>query len=239
MAHLEQLNFVSAITNKLDLNSNKLKILEIGSYDVNGNIRSFFPKVHYIGIDLISGPGVDIVCSGDKLKHKSNTYDLVISCECFEHNPKWKETFINMFRMLKEGGVFIFTCASDGRPEHGTSKTNPKESPGTSALGSDYYRNLSKNDFIDNFDFPSNFLNYFFYTNKQSFDLYFFGIKKSKSKSKSTLQLAKKINGIKDLENLINKSQNKVESYKRNKKFIPKFMRRFLAKYLFKVTLKK
>ena len=107
MAHLEQLNFVSAITNKLDLNSNKLKILEIGSYDVNGNIRSFFPKVHYSGVDLIRGPGVDIVCSGEKLKHKSNTYDLVISCECFEHNPKWKETFINMFRMLKEGGVFI------------------------------------------------------------------------------------------------------------------------------------
>lgn len=147
MAHIQQLQFVKSISRSLINDYSNRKIIEIGSYDVNGSVRQFFHKSCYVGVDLIHGAGVDIVCEGDKVDHADNTYDIAISCECFEHNPKWSETFENMHRMTKEGGVVLFTCATTGRPEHGTTRTAPKASPGTQALNWDYYRNLTQDDF--------------------------------------------------------------------------------------------
>ena len=43
------------------------------------------------------------------------SFDVVISCECFEHNPYWRETFLNMTRVLRPGGLFVLTCATTGR----------------------------------------------------------------------------------------------------------------------------
>ena len=41
----------------------KLKILDVGSYDVNGNYRSIFESMghKYNGLDMERGPNVDIV----------------------------------------------------------------------------------------------------------------------------------------------------------------------------------
>jgi len=32
----------------------------------------------------------------------ANSFDCTISVECFEHNPFWLETFVNMLRMTRE-----------------------------------------------------------------------------------------------------------------------------------------
>ena len=48
--------------------------------------------------------------------------------------------------MLKPGGLFTFTCASTGRPEHGTRRTSSSVSYGTVANiedMQDYYKNLT------------------------------------------------------------------------------------------------
>jgi hypothetical protein len=41
------------------------RVLELGSYIVNGSLRDiilkFGPK-EYIGVDIVPGPGVDVVC---------------------------------------------------------------------------------------------------------------------------------------------------------------------------------
>ncbi len=50
------------------------------------------------------GPGVDVVSSGHALDFPDETFDVTLSCECFEHNPYWLETFRNMHRMTKAGG---------------------------------------------------------------------------------------------------------------------------------------
>ena len=45
--------------------------------------------------------------------------------------------------MLKENGLFCFTCASTDRPEHGTRRTSPHESYGIIGQLSDmhdYYK---------------------------------------------------------------------------------------------------
>ncbi|MFA7280435.1 MAG: class I SAM-dependent methyltransferase [Sterolibacterium sp.] len=177
MAHHQQLQFIKTVSQHLTNDYANRMVLEIGSYDVNGSIRPYFEKSTYVGVDLKAGPGVDVVSEGNKLDHPDETYDLTVSCECFEHNPQWSETFLNMHRMTKAGGVVIFTCATTGRVEHGTTRTRPKESPGTQSVGWDYYLNLTENDFKKAVDLSNLFSSYFFLTNRHECDLYFVGEK--------------------------------------------------------------
>ena len=178
MSHFQQVQFVKEVASFFNLNNiGTATVLEIGSYDVNGSIRNLFPSENYTGVDLTDGPGVDIVCSGDKVDLKNNSVDVVISCEVFEHAEEWNKIFDNMYRMLKPGGLLIMTCASTGRLEHGTQRTSPFTSPGTQSIGLDYYKNISKTEFrsvLNNKDFDFSYLDY----NKFSFDLYFVGKKR-------------------------------------------------------------
>lgn len=177
MAHREQLKFIEIACKAFNSSSTDLKILEIGSYDVNGSIRKIMPKHKvYIGVDLSEGPGVDLIASGHTVK-LDEQFDIVLSCECFEHNPFWKETFLNMHDHLQKDGVMIVTCASTGRVEHGTDRTNRLHSPGTASVGINYYQNLTKSDLVKNLDLPNLFAYYDFFECKASNDLYFIGQK--------------------------------------------------------------
>ena len=69
--------------------------------------------------------------------------DLCISCECFEHNPFYLKNFHEMINYTNSNGVVLFTCATIGRHEHGTTATNPEHSP-ASAKKFDYYKILSQ-----------------------------------------------------------------------------------------------
>lgn len=179
MAHIEQLAFVEILSKEISRFNNCKKILEIGSYDVNGSIRPFFENSDYIGVDLIEGKGVDFVRDGHTLDYLDESFDMVISCESFEHNPYWKETFLNMIRMTKLGGLIVFTCATTGRPEHGTTRTTSVDSPGTIQMNWDYYKNLKELDFYNEiFDFKDFFGRFLFLKNNKSKDLYFVGVKR-------------------------------------------------------------
>lgn len=162
-----------------------ISVLEVGSYDVNGSIRAAVRQSpmgnhlgEYIGIDLTKGPGVDIVASGDELAIEDSRFDLVLSLECFEHNPRWRGTLVNMIRMLKPGGWCIVTCASLGRPEHGTSRMDITSSPGTAAQGWDYYKNVSLADFRAVLPFDETFDCFTLSFGAAWNDLYFVGRKR-------------------------------------------------------------
>lgn len=179
MSHQQQLAFfdiaLEEVRNKnILLNS----VLEIGSYDVNGSIRKLIPSKDYLGVDLVDGPGVDLIYDGLNLK-LDRDFDISVSSECFEHDPNWMNTFKNMIKYTKDGGAIIFTCASKGRLEHGTSRTNPNHSPGTIHLKSEYYQNLNETDFIKAFKLGDNFSDYHFHYEKSSYDLFFIGFLKS------------------------------------------------------------
>jgi hypothetical protein len=68
-------------------------------------------------------------------------------------------------------GLVFFTCATTGRPEHGTRRTSPSDAP----FCGDYYRNLTEADFREKFDF-SEFEQYGFSANRDPADLYFWGL---------------------------------------------------------------
>lgn len=151
-------------------------MLEIGSLNINGTVREYFNADKYIGVDVGEGPGVDVVMSGHDYWSPS-LFDCAISCECFEHNPFWFETFVNMVSLTRKGGLVVFTCATTGRPEHGTQRTTPQDSPLTIAKDWDYYMNLTEQDFLRRLSFDTFFEKWQFTRNDVSCDLYFEGIK--------------------------------------------------------------
>lgn len=177
MAHQQQRIFVEKLKNNYPLFFSNKKVLDIGSLNINGTLRDFFHNCEYTGIDISEGLGVDVVCQGQDYTAPDESYDVVCSAECFEHNPYWIETFKNMVRLCKKNGFIFFTCATDGRPEHGTSRTTPSDCPFTVENGWDYYRNLNEVDFRNEIDFDSYFKSYGFEVDHNSHDLYFWGIK--------------------------------------------------------------
>lgn len=175
MAHKEQRDFIQKTKDHFPEFFSNVNVIEIGSLNINGTVRDFFKTPHsYWGIDLIEGKDVDIVCPGKDLRLENNSVDVVISTECFEHDKDWKETFQNMVRMCKPGGLVLFTCASTGRHEHGTTRTSPEDSPATT----DYYENRTKEDFESSFPINEMFSKHLFEYNPVTCDLYFWGIKK-------------------------------------------------------------
>jgi SAM-dependent methyltransferase len=177
VAHREQQYFIQMVKERFPTFFVDQRVLEIGSLDINGSVRSFFSGGAYTGIDVGPGPGVDIVCEGQNYPAPDGSFDVVISCECMEHNPYWAETWNNMIRMCRSGGLVVMTCATTGRAEHGTTRTSPQDSPLTVGKGWNYYKNLVAEDFTQSADMPSLFREMAFSTNTRSKDLYFWGVR--------------------------------------------------------------
>ncbi|MCO4095146.1 MAG: class I SAM-dependent methyltransferase [Acidovorax sp.] len=184
MAHANQFEFISLVKQQFPGNFSGGKVLEVGSLDINGSVRSFFAADRYIGVDVAEGPGVDEVCQGQLLDHPTGTFDAVISCECMEHNPFWVETLANMFRMAKPGALVIVSFATTGRAEHGTTRTAISDSPLSISIGWEYYRNISAAMFKQRLNLDYWFDDYLMVPNWHNCDLYFVGIKKPSAKGK-------------------------------------------------------
>lgn len=173
MAHQEQKDFIKKLKSKYPDYFNEKFVLEVGSLNLNGTIRDFFTKCTYVGLDLAEGLCVDLVCSGHQYNAPDESYDVVCSTECFEHDIHWLDTFKNMIRLCKSNGLVFFTCATEGRTEHGTSRNEPFSSPFTN----DYYKNLIELDFTSQLNLNDYFSEYHFEVNENAKDLYFYGIK--------------------------------------------------------------
>lgn len=197
MAHKEQKEYIDKIKTKFPHFFKKCKVLDIGSFDVNGNEKIWFEDCDFIGLDIGHGKGVDVVCPANEYDAPNESFDTIISCECWEHNPFYKESIINSVRMLKSGGFFIFTCATTGRPVHGTAtqdnidKNRLVTSQGNSSINwitmpnvfrddwdNEYYKNVTEEDIREFLDVDMVFSQYQFEVNLNHFDLYFWGIKK-------------------------------------------------------------
>lgn len=189
MAHEQQWDFCRSVKSMFGDYFKNVKVLDIGSYDVNGNESFLFENSDFTGLDLGPGSGVDVVCPAQEYNAHDGTFDTIISCECWEHNPYYAESIINAVRMLRSGGLFIFTCATTGRPVHGVASledqsknihTEWKTMPNVSRNNWDneYYKNLTEKDIRKVLDIDSTFECYNFLVNLEHCDLYFWGIKK-------------------------------------------------------------
>jgi SAM-dependent methyltransferase len=174
MTHRQQQAFVASIKKAFPDFFVGSRVLEVGSLNINGSVRQHFSGGQYIGIDIGAGPDVDVVCQGQDYDAPDGSFDVVISCECLEHNPFWRETFANMLRLCRPGGLVIMTCASTGRPEHCTRRTTPEGGPVTVW---DYYRNLTARDLRRSIALRRHLTAWKFFADLSSCDLYFAGFK--------------------------------------------------------------
>lgn len=175
MAHQSQSEFCLRVK---DFYPDKFKgdILDIGSLDINGNNRYLFDEpFNYIGIDIGTGKNVDIVSRGHEFQPKKQ-FDVVISTECFEHDKFWRSTITNAVNLTKSGGIFLFTCATTGRPEHGTERFEAWASPYSHVQFNNHYKNLTEEDIRPLVE--GKFATCHFEIVPKISDLYFYGIKK-------------------------------------------------------------
>jgi SAM-dependent methyltransferase len=99
--------------------------LDVGSYDVNGNLKTAIEAVFgkdnffYVGLDQESGPNVDVVVKPTKAKEKpspwplsSNYFDFVLSSSALEHDKFFWLTFLEMLRLAKHGGLIYLNLPS-------------------------------------------------------------------------------------------------------------------------------
>jgi len=98
-----------------------LRILEIGSREVSGySRRRLFPKAEeYVGIDILPGPGVDLVLDAHDLTRTLPVghFDGIFSFSVFEHLVfPWK-VVMEVNRLLKPGG-YCFVSTHPAWPPH-------------------------------------------------------------------------------------------------------------------------
>jgi SAM-dependent methyltransferase len=181
--HTEARDFTVFVKSILSKYFNNKKILDVGSGDINGNNRFLFDNCTYEGNDVIKAPNVTIVSKTKDLPFEDNYFDTIVSTECFEHDPEYKESLLKIYSMLNPDGLFFFTCGGKDRGEHGTRRTSPKNSYGTIGNISDmmdYYGNLTEHDLNEVLNLNNSFSVWNSYYNDRTKDLYFVGIKKGK-----------------------------------------------------------
>lgn len=170
MSHKHQRRFCEHLRAVMPEQFVGAKVLDVGSFDVNGNNRYLFRGGSFLGIDMIAGKGVDRVCTVHEVL---GPFSVVISTEALEHDPEWRKTLKAMSDRVSAGGLLIMTCAGPGRLEHGTRKC---PMPGMANEG-DYYQNLSPVDILCGLPLEQ-YSAYDVHYHDINFDTYFWGKKK-------------------------------------------------------------
>lgn len=101
--------------------SQHTKILDVGSYNVNGSYKELFKggNFSYTGLDMEGGPNVDLVPQSAYQWHEieDDSFDVVISGQALEHIEFFWVTVSEMVRVLKKGGLLCI-IAPNGFGEH-------------------------------------------------------------------------------------------------------------------------
>lgn len=100
-----------------------VRVLEVGSRDVNGTLRSVLGELvdEYVGVDIEDGPGVDVVMNGLDIVSRFGraSFQVVVSTEMIEHCEPWREALVAMVETLAPGGLLLITTRSPGFALHG------------------------------------------------------------------------------------------------------------------------
>ncbi len=111
--------FVEDFASQMSIN--KIEVLDVGSYDVNGSYKYLFDedKYQYMGLDMEKGPNVDIVLDNpyDWSTIATDSFDIVISGQAFEHIEFFWITMSEMTRVLKKDGLLCL-IVPNGFSEH-------------------------------------------------------------------------------------------------------------------------
>ncbi len=90
-------------------------ILEIGAFQVPGqedvaDLRGYFPDRPYVGLDMRSGPGVDVVGNVEALPQDDSSVGTVLALNTFEHVRRFWRGFEEIHRILRPDGALLVSC---------------------------------------------------------------------------------------------------------------------------------
>lgn len=98
-----------------------LLIVDLGSCDYNGSYRPIFARQpwRYLGVDLTAGKNVDLVLRDPYDWHelKTESVDVLVSGQTFEHTEFFWETILEIARVLKPNGLCCVIAPASGN-EH-------------------------------------------------------------------------------------------------------------------------
>jgi len=91
------------------------EIVDLGAMNVNGTLRDHCPAgARYIGLDMEAGPGVDIVVTpGQPVPIADSSVDVAVTNSAFEHDVCFWETFLDLIRILRPGGLLYVNAPSN------------------------------------------------------------------------------------------------------------------------------
>lgn len=101
----------------------RLKVVDLGSATTEERLgrgqthRSLFAgyDASIIGLDVVDGPNVDRVMERPyRLPQRTNSVDVVVSGQVFEHIPYFWASMFEVARILKPGGIFLMSVPSRG-----------------------------------------------------------------------------------------------------------------------------
>lgn len=94
----------------------EVRVIEIGSQDVNGSLRDVCPpRFHYTGVDFAAAKNVDVILTDPyKLPFEDETLDIIITSSCLEHSEMFWLVFLEMLRVLKPHGLIYVNAPSRG-----------------------------------------------------------------------------------------------------------------------------
>lgn len=131
----------------------------------------------YVGVDIQEGKNVDKISKAHE--YRSEKVDVVVSAEMLEHDEHWLESLLNMYELLRDGGLMVISAAGPLRREHGTIRKFRDGDVRAWGTNPTYYKNITKemmNEFIGKTS--KQFSKYNIeYGNKRGYDLYFYGLK--------------------------------------------------------------
>ena len=108
-------HWIEAVAKQYSPFNKNQKLLEIGSWIAPGQEaiicrNTIGPLVgEYIGVDMQDGNGVDVISDAKHMPFPDNSFDVIISTDCYEHVDWPREVTREAFRVMKPGGVFYLT----------------------------------------------------------------------------------------------------------------------------------
>lgn len=131
--HVEAAAFVALTARRLGPFQS---VLELGGLDINGSVRTYFPGARYVSVDIVGGPGVDVVADATTYR-PTERFDAVVCCEVLEHVPDPDGFVATAWGSLRPGGLFILTAACPPRAGHSAVDGGPLR-PG------EWYQNVTE-----------------------------------------------------------------------------------------------
>jgi SAM-dependent methyltransferase len=98
----------------------RYRVVDFGSRISDGqrtSHRDLFTgyDVDYVGVDIDEGRNVDVVMTRPyKIPLRSNSVDVIVSGQTFEHIPFFWASFMDLARILRPGGLIFITVPSRG-----------------------------------------------------------------------------------------------------------------------------